>query len=1291
MPLFRLRFAFLIAFVAASVSLGTLLPGAWSGSHARSRIDGRSTVAAASATLVRGPYLQQPTDRSIMVVWATREPGVAEVRYGVSSGSLRTSIAGSSRRVTAAETGLGFDYYHHTATLVGLQAATSYAYRPLVAGVALGPGEASFRTAPSTGTGTISFIAFGDSGTGSLEQRQLGAVMSRDTFDFALHLGDIVYGNSGGTGDATYATYQSYLFDVYDWLSSRSFVPAEGNHDSRPSNGNGKAYLDLFELPRNGASSSLPDHAERYYSFDYGPVHFVALDTEFAFLDAVRQAEQLRWLATDLATTTQPWKVVFFHRAPFSAGGENGSSPDVRDAFTPLFEQYRVDLVLSSHEHDYERTVPLWQGATATDGVRYVVSGGGGAPLYPAGTASWTAFSASRHQYVKLRVDTCRLTLDAIGLDGIAFDSASITRCVPGNTSPVVALTSPLDGARFSAPATVTVSAMASDADGTIAKVDFYAGDVRIGTASSAPYALAWPNVAGGTYTLTAVATDDDGASATSSAVTITVDSPSLDGWTSADIGATGVAGSATGAAGSFSVTGAGADVWGTTDALHYVYRTLDGDGTIVARVTAIEHVHAWTKVGVMIRNSLSPAAAQAFMLVAASSTKGVPFQRRLSDGGASVSTSGSQSTAPRWVKLVRTGTRITGHESADGTTWTLVGSDTFAMGSRVLVGLGVSSHITGVNATATFDNVTVTAAPSATNQPPTVSLSSPAAGSRFTAPAAIPLVASAGDSDGTIASVAFYAGTTPIGAATTAPYSMTWSNVPAGTYSLTAVATDNRAATASSTAVSVTVDPATTPPALPTGWSHGDIGATGAAGNATGAAGSFTVTGAGADVWGTADALHYVYRTLDGDGTIVARVTTIENVHAWTKVGVMIRHSLSPSAAQAFMLVAASSAKGVPFQRRLSDGAASVSTTGSQSTAPRWVKLVRTGTRITGYESPDGLAWTTVGSDTFAMGSRVLIGLGVSSHIAGVNATATFDNVTVTAAASPSNVAPAVSLTSPTAGSRFAAPAQIPLVAVASDSDGTISNVAFYAGTTRIGTATTAPHSMTWPNVPTGTYSLTAVATDNGGATASTAAVSITVDLATTTPALPTGWNQGDIGATGAAGSATGAAGSFTVTGAGADVWGTADALHYVHRTLEGDGTIVARVTMIENVHAWTKVGVMIRNSLSPSAAQAFMLVAASSAKGVPFQRRSSDGGASVSTSGSQSTAPRWVKLVRTGTRITGYESADGTTWTMVGSDTFAMGSRVLIGLGVSSHITGVNATATFDNVTVTAGTASQ
>ena len=199
--------------------------------------------------------------------------------------------------------------------------------------------------------------------------------------------------------------------------------------------------------------------------------------------------------------------------------------------------------------------------------------------------------------------------------------------------------------------------------------------------------------------------------------------------------------------------------------------------------------------------------------------------------------------------------------------------------------------------------------------------------------------------------------------------------------------------------------------------------------------------------------------------------------------------------------------------------------------------------------------------------------------------------------------------------------------------------------GRRTIGSDTSSPFQATWTNVQAGTYSLTAVATDNGNATTTSAAVTITV-TAGGGLTLPGGWTNSDVGATGAAGSASYSNGTFTVTGAGADVWGTADALQYAYRTLSGDG-------------AWVKAGVMIRNSLSAGAAQGFQLVAASATKGVPFQRRTADGGASVSTPGSQNTAPRWVKLVRAGNLISGYESPDGSNWTLVGSDNFTMGTE--------------------------------
>jgi phosphatidylserine/phosphatidylglycerophosphate/cardiolipin synthase-like enzyme len=571
-----------------------------------------------------------------------------------------------------------------------------------------------------------------------------------------------------------------------------------------------------------------------------------------------------------------------------------------------------------------------------------------------------------------------------------------------GNTPPSVALTSPAAGASFTAPASIAVAASATDSDGTVTKVDFFANGTPIGTDTTAPFSITWSNVAAGSYTLTATATDSGNASTTSGGVSITVSSgapPTLPtGWSAADVGATGAAGNSTFSSGTFSVSGAGADVWGTADAFQFAYRSLDGDGTIVARVATIQNVNAWTKAGVMMRNSLSASAAQGFMLVAASSDKGVPFQRRTTDGGLSVSSPGSQSTAPRWVKLVRAGTLITGYESADGAAWTVVGSDTFTMGPTILVGLAVSSHVSGVKATATFDNVTVTAAnppPPPPNQPPSVAITSPAAGAAFTAPATIALAAAASDSDGTIARVDFYANATLLGSDSSAPYQLSWMNVPAGSYTLKAVATDDKGTAATSATVAITVGDAPPPPGLPAGWAHADIGAVPIAGDAKETGGTFSVTGSGADVWGSADAFHFAYATLNGDGTIVARVASIpQGINAWVKAGVMIRASLSADSPHAFMLGSAS--RGMAFQRRAVAGGVSDSTPGTLSAAPRWVKLERNGDLFTAYESADGVNWTAVGTDTIAMPAAVFVGLAVTSHATGASATCTFDAVSI-------------------------------------------------------------------------------------------------------------------------------------------------------------------------------------------------------------------------------------------------------------------------------------------------------
>ena len=480
----------------------------------------------------------------------------------------------------------------------------------------------------------------------------------------------------------------------------------------------------------------------------------------------------------------------------------------------------------------------------------------------------------------------------------------------PPNVAPSIALTSPADGTSYSAPATIALAASASDSDGTIARVDFYAGASLLGSDTASPYQLTWSSVPAGSYTLSARAVDNAGAVSTSGSATVTVKAPpppadSLPSpWQSQDVGAVGVAGSASASDGTFTVRGAGADVWGTADAFHYVWQRMSGDFDVSARVATIEYVHAWVKAGVMIRGGLNADAPQAFML--ASPGKGLAFQRRVAAGGLSSST-GVAGAPPAWVRLERRGNTVRALSSTDGTTWTVVGSDTFTLPAEVQVGLAVSSHDATRTAAASFNAVSVTPATVTPPPPP---------------------------------------------------------------------------------------PPSTT---LPSPWQAEDIGAVGQTGSASASNGTFTVGGAGADVWGTADAFHFVWQRMSGDMDVVARVQSVEYVDAWVKAGVMVRERLTADSPHAFMIVSAG--KGLAFQRRTAAGGLSTHTSGGAGSAPAWVKLERRGSTITASVSLDGNNFTTVGSDTFGMGTDVYVGLAVSSHDTARTASAVFDQVIARAA----------------------------------------------------------------------------------------------------------------------------------------------------------------------------------------------------------------------------------------------------------------------------------------------------
>jgi 3',5'-cyclic AMP phosphodiesterase CpdA len=244
--------------------------------------------------------------------------------------------------------------------------------------------------------------------------------MELDTFDFILTTGDNAYDN----GD--YSEFQSKVFQVYENLFSRvPIYPTLGNHDYKTNSG--APYLDFFDLPQNAWRSS---DVERYYSFDYANVHFVALDSNIP-LDADDSAasdDMYDWLHADLGRTTQTWKIIAFHHAPYSTG-PHGTDERALSRLVPILEKYGVDLVFNGHDHIYERSQPLHSGRTTTPdlgGIVYIVSGAGSAASYSCSSASWVAVSycsKSYGLYARLNVNGNALTVEAVDENGQSKDT----------------------------------------------------------------------------------------------------------------------------------------------------------------------------------------------------------------------------------------------------------------------------------------------------------------------------------------------------------------------------------------------------------------------------------------------------------------------------------------------------------------------------------------------------------------------------------------------------------------------------------------------------------------------------------------------------------------------------------------------------------------------------------------------------------------------------------------------------------------------------------------------------
>jgi hypothetical protein len=611
------------------------------------------------------------------------------------------------------------------------------------------------------------------------------------------------------------------------------------------------------------------------------------------------------------------------------------------------------------------------------------------------------------------------------------------------NTPPTVSLTAPANGATYTAPAAVTIQADAADTDGTIREVAFFADGTFIGQDDTSPYELVWTNVPADTYTLTAVATDVGGASTTSASIDITV----LPGAVRTNValttqGATATASSSFGPgyapAGAINGDRRGAP-WGNGGGWNDATAGVFPDWIEVAfsGPKTIDEVAVFS----VQDNYSSPVEPTATMTF---TQYGLPdFTVQYWNGTAWQAVPGG---------VVR-GNNLVWRTVAFGTITT----------SRIRIlaefGQGSWSRVVEVEAYESTGG-------GGPNTPPTVSLTAPASGAQYVAPAAITIEADASDSDGTIREVAFYANGSFVAEDDTEPYSITWTNVAAGSYNLVAVATDTGGASTTSGTVEVTVLPG----AVRTNVALASSGATAAASSTFGPGyapgGAINGDRLGAP-WGNGGGWNDATPGAFPDWLSVtfAGVKTIDEI-ALFSVQDNYGNPSAPTPSMTFTQY------GLPdFTLQYWDGAAWQSIPG-------------------GVVRGNNLVWRSV---TFASitttAVRVLAEFGQSSWSRIVEVEA----YEATGGGGP-NTPPTVSLTSPTGGATFTAPASIALAADAADSDGAIRDVTFYANGSFVAVDATSPYAFTWNGVAAGSYSIVAVAADTGGASTSSAPVNVTV-----------------------------------------------------------------------------------------------------------------------------------------------------------------------------------------------------
>jgi hypothetical protein len=708
------------------------------------------------------------------------------------------------------------------------------------------------------------------------------------------------------------------------------------------------------------------------------------------------------------------------------------------------------------------------------------------------GTRSATPYSIS---VSSLSSGSHNLTARAIDNVGATTTSAQVTITVnsPVNVPPTVALTSPANNAQFSVGQSVTISASPADADGAISRVDFFDGATLVGTRSAAPYSISTSSLSSGSHTLTARAVDNAGATTASSPVTITVNA----GGVSPTVAFTSPANNAQFSAGqaiTFNAAASaanpiarveffdGASIFATEVVAPYEFDYVFAAGTHVVTAKVIDSLNN-TATSAPITVTVLPASNVPPTVALTSPANNAQFT-----AGQSVTVSASPADSDGTISRV---------DFFDGAN--LVGTRSVAPYSISISSLSTGSHtltakaVDNSAATTTSAPITITVNPPA-NVPPTVALTSPANNAQFTAGQSVTISASAADSDGTISNVDFFDGATLIGTRLAAPYSISISSLSTGSHTLTAKAVDNSGATTTSAPATITVNPpANVPPT---------VALTSPVNNAQFTAGqSVNISASAADSDGTISRVDFfdgatLIGTTSAAPYSVSLSTLSSGSHTLTAKAVDNVGATTTSAPVTITVVPAN----VPPTVALTSPANNAQFTAVQSVTVTATAADSDGT-IARVDFFDGA--TLVGSKSSAPYSVTLASLSSGSHtlsakaVDNVGAVTTSTSVTITINAD-ANSLPTISLTGLTEGDLLSQP--VALIASASDADGAVASVEFFANDSSLGSATTAPFAVSVPLI-SGTYVFKAKATDNSGGSSFSAPITAVVK-----PAPPVG-----------------------------------------------------------------------------------------------------------------------------------------------------------------------------------------